>query len=159
METRKVRKEDFEFISQRDNTLTKELFDTADLDSSALTIADNGILLSVVLTRINPIVDTFPNRRFPKSRHNYWLRLDYTEKNNHQVAYLYRFERNGFAIRETMKYLMDDDMVLKHHFWWINSNDKYVRNNFTKVCSFFLPIRGSNKYYRDDIYMNSMKIS
>ena len=154
METRKVTKEDFELISQWDNTLTKELFDTVDYDNSALTIADNGILLAVILTRINSLIDTFPQKKFPRGRWLDDLYKNYQRENNHEIVHLYRFERNGRMLERTKYYIINGSKDC----WWIDKSNKCLIGNFNKIDEFFTKINHTEKYYLRflDIYRENL---
>ena len=139
-------------VEEKDMRLIMELTEVPRYDvefcHSAINFDENGNLKAIILTSDKALIDSFPNKRFPRNK---WFELlqwcGYKKENNHQIIYLYRSDRNGMALRETLWWLKKQINPNGYDFWWIDGESNFItKDNINKLSKMSL-IPNTNKYY------------
>ena len=142
---RNIEEKDIQIISE----LTTISRYNIDYHHSAINYDDGDNLKAIVLSSDKRMIDTFPNHRFPKSRKYYDIQwYDYSKMKNHQIVFLYRTDRNGNALRDTLSWLLNIPRQRGNDFWWLNTDTQYLTiDNLKKIFYLGIHINNTTLYY------------
>ena len=113
---------DFELL-KRFVDLTAE---DVDMAHSAINFDDDGNVKAIVLTNSMPLIDSFPNHKFPRTRQCKSYFVNYKREKNHQIIYLYRSDKNGYALCDTLWFLQEQLNPRGFDLWWIDTESDFI---------------------------------
>ena len=138
-------------VEEKDMRLIMELTEVPRYDvefcHSAINFDENGNLKAIILTSDKALIDSFPKKRFPRNKWFEYLQwCGYKKENNHQIIYLYRSDRNGYALNATLMWLVEQISPNHTDLWWTDSDSAFItKDNLNKICLF--PIPNTTKYF------------
>lgn len=133
---------DFELL-KRFVSLTAE---DVDMDHSAINFDDDGNIKAIVLTNSMPLIDSFPNHKFPRTRQCKSYFDNYKREKNHQIIFLYRADRNGFGLSATFTFLKNQNTPKGFDLWWVDAESELItKENLNKLCG-LIHINNTSKY-------------
>ena len=139
------------FLKENDWTkvqrITLHQFHNIDLSYSAIDINEEGKIMSMVLTSPKPLINAFPAHSFPKTKQCKNAFAHYSEENNHQIVFLYKFDKNGKSLSNTFYFLLNSINPRGNHWWWCNKDELKSDKEFNKIKALLCPINNTKYFY------------
>ncbi|MBR2101894.1 MAG: hypothetical protein IJ928_03985 [Prevotella sp.] len=118
-----------------------------DCINSAIYLDDMGNIKALVLTQEQELIDAFPNRSFPRTRQCRSAFAFYKKGNNHKIVFLYKADRNGYAINETFDFLLNKQTQGRDWWWLDESTLLNCKDEINKIQCLLCKVNNTSIYY------------
>ena len=133
---RNITKEDIPCLIEISSLSELGTMTDIDFSHSAVSYSVNGNINAFILTRMNPIINAFKDRKIPRK---FWQMFRYTntEDGNHEAICFFRTDKNGVALCETMSYLRNQNQSYAVWWWYNEQSPLITKDNSNKMESSF----------------------